>query len=160
MAPALDPMVGRYLRLQIDGVDHRVYFEEAGQGIPLVCLHTAGSDGRQYRAILNDPAITAHFRVVVFDMPWHGKSSPPAGWEDQEYRLTTDGYVALIMHVCRELELDRPVAMGCSITGRAAVSVRRVLMPSMCAAAAGDPGPWLERAPGCADADRFVTARR
>ena len=55
MAPALDPMVGRYLRLQIDGVDHRVYFEEAGQGIPLVCLHTAGADGRQYRHLLADP---------------------------------------------------------------------------------------------------------
>ena len=62
MAPALDPMVGRYLRLQIDGVDHRVYFEEAGPkdggGIPLICLHTAGADGRQYRhllAILQSP---------------------------------------------------------------------------------------------------------
>jgi hypothetical protein len=33
MAPALEPMVGRYVRLAIDGVPHRVYFEEAGQGI-------------------------------------------------------------------------------------------------------------------------------
>ena len=56
---------------------HRIYFEEAGSGIPLICLHTAGADGRQYRAILNDEAITKDFRVVVFDLPWHGKSSPP-----------------------------------------------------------------------------------
>ena len=55
MAPALEPMVGRYLRPDIEGVPHRLYFEEAGQGIPLVCLHTAGADNRQYRHLLADP---------------------------------------------------------------------------------------------------------
>ena len=71
----LEPIVGRYAH-----IDHqRIYFEEAGQGIPLVCLHTAGSDGRQYRGVLNDAAITRNFRVIAFDMPWHGKSSQPAG---------------------------------------------------------------------------------
>ena len=82
MAPALDPMVGRYLRLEIDGIPHRLYFEEAGpaNGIPLVCLHTAGADNRQFRHLLGDPEVTKRFRVLAFDMPWHGKSSPPAGW--------------------------------------------------------------------------------
>ena len=56
-----------------------LYFEEAGQGIPLVCLHTAGADGRQFRHLLNDAEITRHFRVLAFDMPWHGKSLPPVG---------------------------------------------------------------------------------
>src|SRR5215472_5133976 len=70
MAPKLDPMVGRYLRTDIDGVPHRLYFEEAGEGIPLVCLHTAGADGRQYRALLNDGEITKRFRVIAFDLPW------------------------------------------------------------------------------------------
>ena len=56
MPPVLDPMVGRYLRLDIDGVPHRLYFEEAGDpnGIPLVCLHTAGADGRQFRHLLEN----------------------------------------------------------------------------------------------------------
>ena len=53
-APVIEPVVGRYLRLDFNGRPHRIYFEEAGQGIPLVCLHTAGADGRQYRALLND----------------------------------------------------------------------------------------------------------
>ena len=61
------------------GRPHRLYIEEAGQGIPLLCLHTAGSDGRQYRGLLNDKRITDNYRVIVFDMPWHGKSSPPEG---------------------------------------------------------------------------------
>jgi hypothetical protein len=36
-------------------VPHRLYFEEAGYGIPLVCLHMAGADGRQFRHLLADP---------------------------------------------------------------------------------------------------------
>jgi len=44
-----EPVTGRYAHLELGGKPHRIYFEEAGQGIPLLCLHTAGSDGRQYR---------------------------------------------------------------------------------------------------------------
>ena len=44
-----EPISGQYGKFKIDGISHRIYWEEAGQGIPLVCLHTAGSDGRQYR---------------------------------------------------------------------------------------------------------------
>jgi pimeloyl-ACP methyl ester carboxylesterase len=118
-SPVIEPVVGRYLRLDFNGRPHRIYFEEAGQGIPLVCLHTAGADGRQYRALLNDAEITRRFRVIVFDLPWHGKSSPPPGFEREAYRLTTDLYVDTVMAVCRALELERPVVMGCSIGGRA-----------------------------------------
>jgi pimeloyl-ACP methyl ester carboxylesterase len=110
----LEPIVGRYLHYG----KHRLYFEEAGSGIPLVCLHTAGSDGRQYRGVLNDSSITAKYRVIAFDMPWHGKSSPPEGWQNEDYRLTTETYTDLIMGVIRELGLERPVVMGCSIGGR------------------------------------------
>ena len=114
----IEPIVGRYLRLALDGRPHRIYFEEAGQGIPLVCLHTAGADGRQFRHLMNDDAITRHYRVIAFDMPWHGKSLPPAGWQREEYRLTTRGYTELILAVCRALGLERPVALGCSIGGK------------------------------------------
>jgi pimeloyl-ACP methyl ester carboxylesterase len=118
-APVIEPIVGRYLRLDFHGRPHRLYFEEAGQGIPLLCLHTAGSDGRQYRALLNDADITRRYRVIAFDLPWHGKSSPPPGFEHEAYRLTTDGYVDIVMTVAHALGLDRPVVMGCSIGGRA-----------------------------------------
>src|SRR5256885_79133 len=52
-----EPITGRYVRLDLGGRIHRVYFEEAGQGIPLVCLHTAGADGRQWRHLLNDAEV-------------------------------------------------------------------------------------------------------
>jgi pimeloyl-ACP methyl ester carboxylesterase len=114
-----EPISGRYLRLSIGDSLHRLYVEEAGNGVPLVCLHTAGSDSRQYRALLNDAEILEQFRVIAFDMPWHGKSSPPAGWHKREYKLTARAYVDMIMAVVDALELDRPVAIGCSIGGRA-----------------------------------------
>lgn len=117
--PTIEPVVGRYLRLDFKGKPHRIYFEEAGQGVPLVCLHTAGADGRQYRALLNDSEITSRFRVLVFDLPWHGKSSPPPGFERERYQLTTDLYVDTVMAFCHALKLDKPVVMGCSIGGRA-----------------------------------------
>jgi len=114
----IEPITGRYAHIELEGREHRLYFEEAGQGIPLLCLHTAGSDGRQYRAVLNDAEIARRYRVIAFDMPWHGKSSPPAGWENEDYRLTTGRYTGMIMSVARALGLERPVVMGCSIGGR------------------------------------------
>ena len=74
---SIEPIVGRYVRVGVLGDMCRVYFEEAGQGIPLVCLHTAGADSRQFRHLMCDEAVTRHYRVIAFDLPWHGKSLPP-----------------------------------------------------------------------------------
>ena len=118
MAAKIESIVGRYLHLELGGRGCRVYFEEAGKGIPLVCLHTAGADTRQYRHLMIDPAITEYYRVLAFDLPWHGKSIPPPGWHEEEYRLTTESYLEAIMGFCRGMELYRPVVMGCSMGGR------------------------------------------
>ena len=118
----VEPIVGRYVHLRIAGRDNRVYFEESEgvekNNIPLVCLHTAGSDGRQFRHLMTDNAVTNNFRVLAFDLPWHGKSLPPTGYHNEEYRLTTDSYVEAILAFCRGLGLERPVIMGCSMGGR------------------------------------------
>jgi pimeloyl-ACP methyl ester carboxylesterase len=117
-APVYEPIVGRYFNLEVLGESCRIHVEEAGSGIPLVCLHTAGADSRQFRHLMCDEAITAHYRIIAFDMPWHGKSYPPVGWQMQEHRLTTERYVETIRAFCRALGLERPVVMGCSIGGR------------------------------------------
>jgi pimeloyl-ACP methyl ester carboxylesterase len=118
MSPRYEPVAGRYLPCTLLGEPHRLYIEEAGQGIPLLCLHTAGADTRQYRGLMNDKRVTDHFRVIAFDMPWHGKTSPPVGWQEREYQLSAPDYVRLILDVVDALELDKPVTMGCSIGGR------------------------------------------
>jgi pimeloyl-ACP methyl ester carboxylesterase len=119
----IEPITGRYIHLTLGGRDNRVYFEEAGQGIPLVCLHTAGADGRQYRHLMIDEAITDNFRVIAFDLPWHGKTLPPAGWNHETYQLTVESYVEVIRAFCQALELDRPAVIGCSIGGRIVVKL-------------------------------------
>jgi pimeloyl-ACP methyl ester carboxylesterase len=118
MTGFIEPMVGRYVHIEIENAVNRIYFEENGSGIPLVCLHTAGSDARQWRHMLADAEFTRNFRIIAFDMPWHGKSNPPEGWSGEEYRLTTARYTETIRAFCKALSLDRPVVMGCSIGGR------------------------------------------
>lgn len=112
-----EPIIGRYLQVAIEGENHRIYVEEAGEGTPLLCLHTAGADSRQYRHVMNDAAITSRFRVVAFDLPYHGRSTPPDGWWLKRYRLTTASYLAMVRSVWLALELKRPVVMGCSMGG-------------------------------------------
>lgn len=112
-----EPIVGRYLTLRVGESDYRVFFEEAGQGVPLLCLHTAGADSRQYRHLLNDEQVTSRFRVIAFDLPYHGRSTPPSGWWLQRYRLTKADYVAFVRAVWQALELARPVVLGCSMGG-------------------------------------------
>ena len=118
-----EPIIGRYLSVEIDGAPHRVHVEEAGQGVPLLCLHTAGADSRQYRHVLNDRDVTDRFRVIAFDLPYHGRSTPADGWWLKKYRLTTDSYLAMIRAVWLKLALERPVVMGCSMGGAIVLKV-------------------------------------
>ncbi len=113
---------GRYVYLTVDGVEYRVYFEEAGSGIPMILQHTAGADGRQWRHLLEDEEITGRFRLIAHDLPYHGKSLPPVSveWWKREYRLTQDFFMKFIVGLSRELGLDRPVYMGCSMGGHLA----------------------------------------
>ena len=113
-----EDIIGRYLNISVADENYRIYVEEAGKGIPLLCLHTAGSDGRQFRHILNDQKITKNFRVIAFDLPWHGKSNPPEDYELKDYKLTTSLYKKIIMSFCDNYKLNEPVIMGCSMGGR------------------------------------------
>src|ERR1700759_1447292 len=118
-----EPIIGRYLTVEIDGAAYRVHVEEAGQGVPLLCLHTAGADSRQYRHVLNDAEITDRFRVIASALPYHGRSTPADGWWLKKYRLTTQSYLAMIRAVWRKLALEKPVVMGCSMGGAIVLKV-------------------------------------
>jgi pimeloyl-ACP methyl ester carboxylesterase len=115
--PEFDPITGRYAYLEVAGTRNRVYFEEAGEGRPLLCLHTAGADSRQWRHLLCDAEVTGRWRVLAFDMPYHGRSTPPTGWWEKEYLLTTEAYVRTVMAFVRTLDLEQPVVLGCSMGG-------------------------------------------
>ncbi len=110
-------VTGGYVPVTADGATYHIYHEHAGSGRDLLCLHTAGADGRQFHRLMADPRITASHRLVAFDLPWHGKSPPPAGAIPGSWRLNTDLYVALIMQFIDAAGLDRPIVLGASMSG-------------------------------------------
>jgi len=120
--PSFDAATGRYIHLTIDDVEYRVYFEESGSGIPLLLQHTAGADARQWRHLLEDAELARDFRMIAYDLPYHGKSLPPTelDWWKTEYRLTQDFLMKVPVRLAAELELERPVYMGSSIGGHLA----------------------------------------
>jgi len=112
----------KYVYLEVQGIEYRVYYEESGSGIPLVCQHTAGADGKQWRHFLTDADITSKYRVIVPDLPYHGKSLPPetVEWWKQEYRLTKSFFIDFHLAFKRALELERPAYIGSSMGGNLA----------------------------------------
>ncbi len=120
-----DAPVGRYVHLTLGGYKHRIYFEEAGQGIPLLLQHTAGCHGSQWRHLFEMPEITDRFRLIAYDLPCHGKSVPPVEqvWWDEQYLLKGDFLRSVPLQLSRALNLDRPVFMGCSVGGLLALDL-------------------------------------
>ncbi len=108
---------GGYVPVTARGSAHQVYYETAGSGRDLLCLHTAGADGRQFHRLMADPRLTAKHRLVAFDLPWHGRSPPPPGAVHGGWRLDTDLYVELIMGFVAAAGLDRPIVLGASMSG-------------------------------------------
>ncbi|GAB3572730.1 hypothetical protein GCM10027445_30840 [Amycolatopsis endophytica] len=118
-------VTGRYVYLTVQGVEYRVYFEEAGSGTPVVLQHTAGCDNRQWRHLMEDTELAGQFRLIAADLPYHGKSLPPAGeqWWTTEYTLTEEFLLAFHVALADALELERPIYMGCSMGGHLAADI-------------------------------------
>ena len=97
----IEPITGRYIWVPFQGEEYRIYYEENGDGIPLICLHTAGTDGREWRHQLCNENISSNFRIIALDLPRHGKSIPPYDWykEEEEYKLTADFYSGILMAI-------------------------------------------------------------
>jgi pimeloyl-ACP methyl ester carboxylesterase len=110
-------VTGGYVPVRAAGTDYQIYYETAGSGRDILCLHTAGADARQFHGLMADKRITAQHRLVAFDLPFHGKSPPPDGAIPGAWRLNTDLYVDLIMEFVAAARLDRPIVLGASMSG-------------------------------------------
>ncbi len=113
--------IGRYVDVTVQGRTYEVfYLESTGPGtIPLLCQHTAGAHNHQFRSLLRDAEVTSKYRVIAYDLPFHGKSDPPAGvaWWTEEYKLTTSFFEEFVLAFSKALNLDKPVYFGCSMGG-------------------------------------------
>jgi pimeloyl-ACP methyl ester carboxylesterase len=99
------------------GQDWIIYGEQAGEGRPILGLHTAGSDSRQFHRLMAEPALAASGHcMVTMDLPGHGRSPPatrPGEWE-----LTTELYAQLILGFLDAWGFrERPVLLGASMSG-------------------------------------------
>lgn len=53
----------------------KIYYEEYGQGEPLILLHGFGRTASDWKAFI--PEFSKHYRVIVWDMRGHGRSTNP-----------------------------------------------------------------------------------
>lgn len=120
-AAGLSPITGRYVHYGVGGEQQRIYFEVAGAGQPVLCLHTAGADSRQFRYLLEDEELTKRFQFYAFDLPWHGRSDPPDNWASARYALETETYAELVLGFMGACGVERPILMGCSMGGAIAL---------------------------------------
>lgn len=94
------------------------YVESAGEGPAVLCLHTAGQSGVQWRYVTEELA-SLGYHVVVPDLPGHGRSEPhPDG------PVTSLGvYAQWCGELLDTLGLSAPYVVGCSIGGKVALEV-------------------------------------
>jgi pimeloyl-ACP methyl ester carboxylesterase len=57
-------------RLELDGIS--IAWEESGEGVPVVCLHTAGHGARDFRFLQQESPPGC--RLLLLDWPGHGRS--------------------------------------------------------------------------------------
>jgi len=108
-----EPTIGHYI--EVAGGD--VYYEEAGSGPAILCLHAACQDTLMYRHVL--AGLSDEFRVIAVDAPGHGKSQMP-----QAGPLRDIAALAVFHEqVIDRLALDRPVIVGCSMAGNAVLAL-------------------------------------
>ncbi|HEV7468540.1 MAG: 3-oxoadipate enol-lactonase [Pseudonocardia sp.] len=89
------------------------FVEQVGEGTPVLCLHTAGQSGVQWRHVSAGLAARG-YRVIVPDLPGHGRSEPAPGGPVTD--LGT--YAAWCLELIDRLGLERPYVAGCSIGGK------------------------------------------
>jgi len=87
-------------RIRVAGLD--VAYDRAGSGPPLVLVHSAASDGREWRPQV--AGLSDEFTVVAWDEPGAGRSSDvPAGFGLAGYASALAGLVEALgapAHVC------------------------------------------------------------
>jgi pimeloyl-ACP methyl ester carboxylesterase len=90
--------------VEVDG--RTIAFERRGQGPPLVLVHGAVSDSRDWRPQLE--ALSDDFTVVAWDAPGCGRSFDPP----EDYGLA--GYADCLAAFIEALGLERPHVLGLS----------------------------------------------
>lgn len=114
---------GRYVTVRARGRDYVLYGETHGTGRPILGLHTAGSDARQFHRLAAEPRLrAAGYAITAFDMPGHGRS--PAPGQPGEWALDTELYAELILGFREAWGFtENPVLLGASMSGEICLEI-------------------------------------
>src|SRR6476660_1981525 len=102
---------GHYIRA--NGLD--IYYEEQGQGRPLLLIHGGVLTGDSWHPYL--AAFAAHYHVITPDTRGHGRTANPTA--RMSYRLLADDMAALVL----ALDLQKPLICGYSDGGQVALEI-------------------------------------
>ncbi|PXW27768.1 UNVERIFIED_CONTAM: pimeloyl-ACP methyl ester carboxylesterase [Williamsia faeni] len=111
-----------------------------GDKLPtLLCLHTAGQSGVQWRRVCG--GLTARgYRVVVPDLPGHGRSEPAMPGPVTDLVAYGD-WLGKLLDI---LDIEKPYVLGCSIGGKLTLEMAtrpdRPLSGAIAMAAEAGPG--------------------
>lgn len=112
---SLSQIEGRWHEVTIRGVAHEVYAETAGEGTPILFLHTAGADSRQFLAQLSDTELAQRFQMIAADLPFHGRSMPPRTWNGGDYKLDLATYRDWCAAILEQVVGRRAIVVGGSM---------------------------------------------
>jgi pimeloyl-ACP methyl ester carboxylesterase len=120
-----DAIFGRYVRTDTPlWGKSRVFCEYAGSGPQhLLFLHTAGSDSRQYHALMNDRHLQQRCTMYAFDLPGHGRSDLGTKQQIGNLKCDEESYVDIIKQIIQRLKLQRPIICGASMAGQVCLAV-------------------------------------
>jgi len=102
-------------RIEVDGVALAV--ARAGRGVPVVCLHAIAHGAGDFAAFAQ--RMSGRFEVIRVDWPGHGRSGEDA------CPLSPARYAELLAGLLDRLGIERPIVIGCSIGGAAAMLYAR-----------------------------------
>ncbi len=92
-----------------------MYYEEVGEGAPLILLHGGTAIGSSWQPHL--PRLEKHFRVIMPDSRGHGRTNNPSG--ELSYRGMADDFAAFT----QALGLTKPFIFGYSDGGQTVLEI-------------------------------------
>lgn len=98
--------------VEVDGV--RLAYARSGKGPAVVCLHAIGHGGRDFEALA--ASIGYRFEVIRMDWPGQGRSG------DDHVPPSAARYAELLAGALAALKVERPIIIGNSIGGAAAIA--------------------------------------
>ncbi len=97
----------------VDG--RRMHYIEAGEGPPMLLLHSGGASAYEYEHVIMP--LAARYRVIAWDMAGHGDSDPLLSHH------AIEDHAAILLGFADAIGLDRFILGGASIGGYIAMHV-------------------------------------